>query len=474
MSRNTLVSKLLYASGTVSFSVKDVAFGSFVLFYYTTVVGLQGSLAGAALFIAMAWDAITDPVVGSFSDHLVSRWGRRHPLMAISGIPLAICLFALFNVPDGLSQWQTFAWMLAVCVLLRTFLTIFTVPYLALGAELSTDYLERSSIAGMRTIFGWISGIVLAAAAWGLIFSSTGETDGRLVTGNYYVFGVTAFCIVALFTTLSIIGTANRIPGLPKAHEDHGAFSPGKMLGDIMVALRNFNFRMVFFVSLTIGVATGVNAALGTHMSAYFWELTTDQIFLQTIGTLIPIALMMAFMGKLNEMFEKQTILKLCILIVLLNSVWFVPGRLLGLLPENHTAFLFYVVVAQGYISVVAIIWFQAVAASYLADIADEQELLTNQRQEGVFFAAQGFSLKFVTGAGNFIGGIVIDFIRLPVGAAPGTVDGQVLFELGLVMGPGMVLALVVPYCFARQLTLSRARHAEIRAELDARHRQRA
>ena len=135
MVRNSLTSKLMYASGTLAFTVKDVAFGAFVLFYYTSVVGLSGSLTGAVLFIAMAWDAVTDPIVGSISDNLRSRWGRRHPLMAISGIPLAICLFALFNVPEGLDQWEIFTWMLVVCLLLRTFLTLFTVPYLALGAN---------------------------------------------------------------------------------------------------------------------------------------------------------------------------------------------------------------------------------------------------------------------------------------------------------------------------------------------------
>ena len=155
--KNTLAGKLGYASGTLSFAVKDVAFGSFVLFYYTSVVGLKGSLAGLVLFIAMVWDAVTDPVVGSISDNLRTRWGRRHALMAISGVPLAICLFALFNVPDGLDQTEIFLWMLVVCLLLRTFLTLFTIPYLALGAELSTDYQERSSIAGVRTLIGWLS-----------------------------------------------------------------------------------------------------------------------------------------------------------------------------------------------------------------------------------------------------------------------------------------------------------------------------
>ncbi|MEZ5550524.1 MAG: MFS transporter [Pseudomonadales bacterium] len=86
-SPNGLALKLGYASGTLSFSVKDVAFGSFVLYYYTSVVGLKGSRAGLVLFIAMVWDALTDPIVGSISDNLRTRRGRRHPLAVFLAVP---------------------------------------------------------------------------------------------------------------------------------------------------------------------------------------------------------------------------------------------------------------------------------------------------------------------------------------------------------------------------------------------------
>ena len=73
--------KWTYAIGNIPFSVKDAAYANFVVFYYTQVHGLSGTLAGLAMFIALTWDAVTDPVVGSWSDSLRSRWGRRHPLL---------------------------------------------------------------------------------------------------------------------------------------------------------------------------------------------------------------------------------------------------------------------------------------------------------------------------------------------------------------------------------------------------------
>lgn len=460
-------SKLSYASGGLSFVVKDVAFTNFVLFYYVTVVGLPGSLAGLVLFIALAWDAITDPIVGSLSDNYRSRWGRRHPFMAVGGLPLAICLFALFAVPEGLSQTVTFAWMLITCLLTRTFLTIFTVPYLALGAELSTDYTERSSIAGLRTLLGWTTGILFTVVAWGLIFSGDGETDGRLVWDNYLIFGGIGFILVAVFTTLSTINTAKHIPNLPKGDDNP---TPGlrAMLDDIVEALGNHNFRNLFWVMLTLGAATGLSGAVSTHVSTYFWEFSTVQLAGLTFAALLPIGFMTAFMKPLNDRVEKQVALRICILGLVLNTLWFVPGRLLGVLPENGDPWLLVCFIVNGFFTVCFIIWFQTVSASLIADISDEQEVVTARRQEGVFFAAQGFSIKFVTGAGAFLGGFIIDLVGLPAGAEPGTVADDIVFNLGIAAGPLMAALLLLPYFFTRRLRISRASHADVRERLDA------
>ena len=460
--------KLAYASGGMSFVVKDVVFINFVLFYYVTVVGVSGWQAGLVLFVAMVWDAVTDPVVGSYSDNLRSRWGRRHPFMALGGVPLGLCLFALLAVPQEFSQGAALAWMLLWCLLTRTFLTVFTVPYLALGAELSTDYAERSFIAGVRTLFGWITGILLTALAWGWIFASDGELDGRLLRSNYLVLGVVGFILVATFTTLSTFGTAKHIPHLPRGEDNP---SPGlrAMFDDLVEALGNANFRNLFGVMLTLGAATGLTNALSTHVNTYFWEFTTDELAGLTFAALLPIGFMMIFMGALNQRIEKQVALKICIIGLVLNTLWFVPGRLLGVLPENGDSLLLLCFLVNGFFTVVFVIWFQTVSASMIADISDEQEATTSRRQEGIFFAAQGFSIKFVAGAGAFLGGLVIDFVGLPVGAEPGSVDADVLFNLGLAAGPLVALLLLLPYFFARRLDLSQASHAHIRRQLESR-----
>ena len=93
--------KLIYGSGQFAEGVKNVAFATFVLLYYNQVLGLSGTLAGLAIFIALCFDAITDPVVGSISDNFKSRWGRRHPFMYAAAIPMAFSFLLSVRASGG-------------------------------------------------------------------------------------------------------------------------------------------------------------------------------------------------------------------------------------------------------------------------------------------------------------------------------------------------------------------------------------
>ena len=103
---------------------------------------------------------------------------------------------------------------------------------------------------------------------------------------------------------------------------------------------------------------------------------------------------------------------------------------------------------------------------SALADIADEHELNTHRRQEGIFYAARSFFAKASSGLGHLLAGIAIDVIGFPVGAEPGTVDPDVVFRLGLIDGPIAVIPGVIAVFFYLKYRLTRVRHQEIQAEL--------
>src|SRR5574341_1599721 len=98
--------KLFYGVGSVAFGVKDNGFGTFLLIYYNQVLGLAEDLVGLAIMLALVADAVLDPFIGWASDHLHSRWGRRHPFMYAAALPVAAMYYLLWTPPSGLSADQ--------------------------------------------------------------------------------------------------------------------------------------------------------------------------------------------------------------------------------------------------------------------------------------------------------------------------------------------------------------------------------
>ena len=161
--RVPLSTHLNYSFGMMAPSALVVFSRSFLLFFYSQVVGLDAWLAGIALTIGRVWDAISDPLMGAISDRTRSRWGRRRPYIIFGALPLALSYVALWVPPIGWSQMELFVYLVATDILFNTLVTIVTIPYTSLGAELSTDYHERTRVTAIRMLFyqvGWFIGAV--------------------------------------------------------------------------------------------------------------------------------------------------------------------------------------------------------------------------------------------------------------------------------------------------------------------------
>ncbi|MCB1854278.1 MAG: MFS transporter [Halieaceae bacterium] len=459
--------RLLYSSGVVNYALKDAAFGVFVLFYYKQVLGLSGTLTGLAIALSVVWDAVSDPLVGAWSDKLRSRWGRRHPLMFASVAPLALSFVAIFWPPNAVlgTQLPLFYWLLASVLLLRTALTFFMVPFLALGAEISTDYHERTLLANARTNLGWFVGVLVPASALALVFTSQGETDGRFVIANYQTYGLLSAAGVVLASWICIRGTRAYIPTLPHRNAAAGA----GIWRDIAATFRNRNFRHIVVLETALGGMGGIVSTLLMVTYTYFWELDTATISVMFAGPhLLAVLLVVTSSRLLHARLEKQQLLRLSCVLGALNLLWLTPLKLLGWLPDNETLVLALIFVNYTLNTVFTIV--RTVSNhSLLADIADEQDLATGQRQEGVMFAAAFFAAKFVSGFGYLVGGPFLDLIGLEAGMQPGAAPDSAILGLGLIMGPGLALILLVPAWMAFRLDLSLQGQLGIQRALRAR-----
>jgi Na+/melibiose symporter-like transporter len=145
--------------------------------------------------------------------------------------------------------------------------------------------------------------------------------------------------------------------------------------------------------------------------------------------------------------------------------------RLLGALPPTGSRELFLILALFVFFFYLSSAILTITVMSALADIADEHELLTGRRQEGVFFAARTFFAKLVSAVGHLVGGVALDLIAFPTGAKPGEVPADTVLWLGIIDGPLTAVPAIAAVFFYARYRIDRGRHAEIHAELDARRR---
>ena len=155
-SKLSVGTKLSYGSGAIAEAAIHITFNTFNFLFYNNVLGLSGTLTGLAITIAVIFDAVSDPIVGSLSDRLKSKLGRRHPFLYLSAVPLGICFVALYTPPTEFGEIGLFLWFTVFTVGLRLSTTFYHVPHLALGAELSDDYRERTVIFAYNSILGMV------------------------------------------------------------------------------------------------------------------------------------------------------------------------------------------------------------------------------------------------------------------------------------------------------------------------------
>lgn len=458
--------KWSYAIGNMPFSVIDAAFINFVVFYYTQVQGLSGTLTGLAMFVALSWDAISDPIVGSWSDTLRTRWGRRHPLLIAGGIPTALLFLALFQPPGNLGQTGVFLWLLGVSILLRTFLTIYFIPYSAMGAELSTDYDERTVIAKARVTMGWLIGMALPAIGFVFIFQERGGVDGRLLQSNYIDYGILSAVLAGVTVVFCVWGTRTVIPRLPQGTLPDSPFNLTKPFRDLQTAFRNYKFRLTMGAGLAFGIATGVFTTLSLYMGTYFWEFTSDQLAGLVVPTALATLLAFVVLGRLGQRYDKPFLLRAACLLLAITVSCHIGARLLGLLPANGHSLIYILVLLTTGIAVFSVVTLHVVTASLMADLLDEQELSTGLRQEGVFFAAGTFVLKATTGLGAMLAGIVIDIIGLSPGSEPGSIEPSVLQSLGwftVTLTGGMAF---IAFVFYSRIRMTRENQVLVKQQL--------
>jgi len=461
--------KLLYGFGFSAQGIKDGLFQIFLFFYFSQVLGLGAGLTGLATIIALFFDAISDPLVGVLSDRWKSeRWGRRHGFMIISAIPLGVFIYLLFSPPSDLDQVGLFLWLTTFTILVRVSLTLFQVPGMSLGAELSVDYNERTSITSYRVMFVALMSTLIIIVGFVVFFvPSEKYSRGLMNPETYPKFAMFCGFLIILSIIVSTLGTSKVIPLLPKAAENQMKFNLKTFFKEVAMMFRMKSYRTIILYTMVLYIGIGVGTVFTTYFMEYYFQFTETQMALLPIASGIGGILALFLASTLGEKFDKKrAVLYSTIAFSILFSLPY-NLRLLGIFPENGESSLiliYFVCVLFAYMFLWIVL---SIVGSMMADVVDEFELKTNNRNEGLFFSSMSFAYKCTVGLGYFIAGVLLEIIAFPKQVGVEDVPIKTIEGLGFIGGPVLMSIYLMAIIFLIAYPINKKRYNEIRVALE-------
>ncbi|RST31139.1 MFS transporter [Sphingomonas ginkgonis] len=423
-----LATKLAYGFGSVAYGIKDNGFQTLLLLYYNQVVGVPAHLVGLAIMVALVIDAFVDPIVGHLSDHLRSRWGRRHPFMYAAALPVGLLYLLLWNPPTS-SPGATVAWLAGTAILIRTAISCYEVPSSALAPELTADYHERTSVLGYRYLFGWIGGMTMLLLTFNVFLQPTAQYPlGQLNPDGYHRYALVAAIAMTLSIAISALGTHREIRHLPQGRPARTSIAG--TFREIAATLRNRAFLILIGAGVFAYTSQGLSFALSTYFNTFVWGFPAAALGLFTIAVLVGVGLAFLLASRVSRRLGKRrtaVLLSLCYIIV---SIIPLLLRRNGLFFVNGDPALMPVLMGFTALGTALGVGNMILGASMMSDVVEEAQERTGARSEGLFFAGSFFMQKCVSGLGLFLTGIILSGVGFPTGALPGQVSQQTLYRL--------------------------------------------
>jgi GPH family glycoside/pentoside/hexuronide:cation symporter len=459
--------KLAHGLGSMAYGVKDNGFSTFLLIFYSQVIGLDARLVSLALMLALIVDAFADPVIGHLSDRTYTRWGRRHPWLYLAAIPLGFAWMLLWSPPED--KTYIFAYLVVVAILVRTLISCCEVPSQSLVAELTHDYDERTSLTRFRFLFAWGGGLLVFFLA-NAVFLRSDETHkfGQLNPEGYWNYGLAGAVLMAASVIVSALGQHKRVAHWPADKPDSTTI--GQALTEIMESLRHPAALILLGATAIAISSTQMTFTLSNFLYLYVWQFSEGNfawlpwlLFGSVVAAFLAVAPLHRRFGKKRSAIVAG---------VLSTGFWLTPYtlRLAGVWPPEGSAASSNLLFAFMLVSNVNAVIVTISAQSMLADVVEASYEQTGRRTEGVFAAGWMFVQKCATAVGIGLSGVLISWSGLPRKAVPGQVDVAVIDRLTTAYGAIVLVALIASTLLFRRFPITREDHETRVAALAARN----
>lgn len=348
---------------------------------YNWEYGVGAGLVGLALLLPRLWDAVTDPFMGTITDNARTRWGRRRPFIFIGAVITGLLCMAVWSPPAGLGQMGLFFYLVTLSILFFTSYTVFVIPYIAMGFELTTDYDERTSIVSYRVFFTNFVNLTVLSFAYKLCrYKGFGETPVEAVRVVGIIFGI---LIIAFGIVPAIFCHTKKTESMPKQKRIH-------MLQAINQAFKNRPYMIVTISGLILIMGIYIVSQLGGFLTlCYVFQGNKDKVanleVLLSVSFGVTGVLSTVIAPKVTEFFGKRGIaltMNLVLMAAFLGSWFYIT-------PKNPYLQLVYVFLVSPGMTI-----FLVASSSMMIDTVDLDELRNGVRREGLFASVSTFASK--------------------------------------------------------------------------------
>lgn len=461
LNKISLMHKLGYGAGNFGYGLVSQLASSYLIFYATAVLYIPGSLIGFIISISVIWDAVTDPLMGYISDNTKSRFGRRHIYILIGSILVAICNLFLWIINPSMNYLKKFIFIFLDVILLKTFLTMYITPYTALGAELSTDYDERSSIQANKTIF-FLLGIFFAATMGMFIFfrPTIDFPVGQLNPNGYKNMAIISSVLMIISGLTCFFITKNYIPILPKNNEPKNNIGIKNIVIELKKMWQHKDYKAVVLGYLFTNISSALIATIGLHIFTYTFLMDNYEI-----GIILGIQLGVSILTQpiwiiISKKIDKKKAVLIGLYISIIGSVIFLLLVILKTsVRENYLYMIVYaIVVGFGTGGLFTL------PLSMIADTIDKEELRTGLRKEGVFYGVLTLGYKISQSIAIFCFGVFLDLIKFNANLKFQTEKTTII--LGLLLPIGSAISFIFAIIFYRKYSLNKEKVYKIQAKI--------
>lgn len=388
--------KFGYALGDMGGLFTFSLIAAFLNMFYTDVLGISAGKITVLMIVARVWDAINDPMWGSFVDsRKPTRFGRFRPYILWASFPMAVAAFLMFFKVPGLSENQYLIYAYITYIFYGMMYTGVNIPYGSLASTITDDEIERSSLSMWRSIGAGFGGLPAQILLPLVVYSEIATADGstvKVLDPTKLSIAVGILAALSVFVFLSHFKLTTERVQLPPTQKQ-GDFN---VLKTVKVLLRNKPFIVLCIISMLLICFQMYTQTIYNYLFKSYYE-KPGLYSVVTICTYLPMAMFLPVMGKLVRRFGKKEI---CGVGLAFSAVVNILMYLAGFTSIAQNPMIFLVLLffsGAGQTFLVLEVW------ALVMDVIDYQEFLSGRREEGTSYSFYSFTRKLgqtIAGAG--------------------------------------------------------------------------